>query len=136
MQRYWELFSSPETIYRLYYPQAADLSDFELAVRMAIEKFPNDGDILFAYYMYEEYSGRAFVLYQQVRVLYEVHGSHCSCNGLEDSWRPERTTWAALQMRDFDYVLPAGDARDELKRLIKGRGRDYGAGSGAGKVRR
>lgn len=48
--------------------------------------------ILLAYYGYESYSGTAFVLFRKGKKLYEVHGSHCSCNGLEDQWRPESTT--------------------------------------------
>lgn len=132
MQRYWEMFSSPEMIYRLFYPTQAGLSDLELAVRMVIEKFPTDGNILFAYYMYEDYSGRAFVLYRRKR-LFEVHGSHCSCEGLKGSWRPEPTTWAALAMRQFSY-LP-DDPRQELEDLIKKRG-SHGAGSSTGEVRR
>lgn len=136
MQRYWEMFSDPEMIYRLYHPQAVDLSDFELSVQMAIQQFPTDRDILFAYYMYEDYSGRAFVLYRKTRVLYEAHGSHCSCDGLQGQWKPERTTWAALSIRVFDYAVPNSDAREELARLIRGKGRANGPRSGAGKVRR
>ena len=47
--------------------------------------------ILLGYYLYECYSGESFVLYFDSRdnQLYEVNGSHCSCYGLEDQWKPE-----------------------------------------------
>ncbi len=67
------------------------LSNFDLAV--------NDVEgchILLAHYSYEDYSGSAFVLFIKDGVLYEVHGSHCSCYGLEGQWEPEETTYEAL----------------------------------------
>jgi len=66
-----------------------------------------DRDILIAVYTYEDYSGQAFVLYEKGGELFEVHGSHCSCNGLEgegrpgEGWRPELTTWGALGIRTW-----------------------------------
>lgn len=59
----------------------------------------DDIEILLAYYLYEDYSGRAFVLFKQNGKLYEVNGSHCSCYGLEGQWDPEETTVEALQHR-------------------------------------
>jgi hypothetical protein len=53
--------------------------------------------ILFAYYNYEDYSGSAFVLFRKGKKLYEVHGGHCSCDGLEHQWRPEPTTIKSLK---------------------------------------
>ena len=52
--------------------------------------------ILFACYGYEDCDGEAFVLYEYDGKLYEVHGSHCSCYGLEEQWEPEETTVEAL----------------------------------------
>lgn len=60
---------------------------------------PPAGDVLFAFYSYENYSGYAFVLFQRGDDVFEVNGSHCSCNGLEGQWDPKPTTWAALSMR-------------------------------------
>lgn len=45
------------------------------------------------------YDGAAFVLFRKGGALYEVNGSHCSCYGLEDQWKPEETTIAALRSR-------------------------------------
>jgi hypothetical protein len=59
----------------------------------------DDCELLYAGYTYEDYSGSAFVLYRKGDKLYEVHGGHCSCNGLEDQWEPEETTVEALRMR-------------------------------------
>lgn len=56
-------------------------------------------NILYAWYEYENYSGDAWVIYERDNKLYEVHGGHCSCNGLEGQWKPEETSWQALKHR-------------------------------------
>lgn len=56
-------------------------------------------EILFAYYMYEDYSGTAFVLFRRDGKLYEVNGGHCSCYGLEGQWEPEETFVEAILER-------------------------------------
>jgi len=54
--------------------------------------------VLLAYYEYEDYSGSAFVLYQDAEgKLFEVNGGHCSCYGLEEQWDAEETSVAALR---------------------------------------
>ena len=63
------------------------------------DDFPTEDEILFAYYVDENYSGDAFVLFEKNGKLFEVHGSHCSCYGLEDQWHPEETSWEALAIR-------------------------------------
>ena len=55
--------------------------------------------VLWADYWQEFYEGTAFVVFTSGGMLYEVHGSHCSCYGLEDQWEPEETTIEALAMR-------------------------------------
>jgi hypothetical protein len=47
--------------------------------------------VLLAVYDHEGYEGYAYVLFYKDGKLYEVHGSHCSCMGLEDQWDPEET---------------------------------------------
>ena len=69
-----------------------------------------DCDILFARYDTPEYEGYAFVVFRKDNVLYEVHGSHCSCNGLEGLWEAEATTIEALRMRDDAEMLTAVEA--------------------------
>lgn len=78
-----------------------------------LEGFPTDQQFLVARYDQEYYEGQAFVLFRKDGKLYEVHGSHCSCNGLEDCWEPEETNWKTLAMRtsawywdDLVAVLP------------------------------
>lgn len=55
-----------------------------------------DCRVLFAWYNYEDYSGEAFVLFERDGKLYEVHGSHCSCYGLEGCWNPDEVSVEAL----------------------------------------
>ncbi len=64
----------------------------------AVEKF-KDINILFASYEYEDYSGNAWVLFEQEQKLYEVNGSHCSCYGLEGQWEPEDVSLKELEHR-------------------------------------
>lgn len=73
--------------------------------------------VLFASYTYEWYSGRAFVLFEEKGKLYEAYGSHCSCNGLEYSWSPEKCVLKELSKRiDSDYEFE--DCRPELKKFL------------------
>ena len=56
-------------------------------------------EIIYAEYDCEYYEGNAFILFRKDGKLYEVNGSHCSCNGLEEQWEPEETTLAAMLAR-------------------------------------
>jgi hypothetical protein len=56
-------------------------------------------NILFASYSYANYSGDAWVLFEQDGKLYEVNGSHCSCYGLEGQWEPEEVLLDELENR-------------------------------------
>lgn len=55
--------------------------------------FPDDSkyQILFAGYTYENWSGNGWVVGfdHEKKQFFEVHGSHCSCYGLEGQWDPE-----------------------------------------------
>lgn len=64
-----------------------------------IEPLDSNVNILLAYYSYEDYSGDAFVLYEQEGKLYEVNGGHCSCYGLEGQWEPEFVNIEELKHR-------------------------------------
>ena len=58
-----------------------------------------DDNVLWATYTYENYSGSAHVIFEKNGELFEVYGSHCSCNGLEGQWEPAAVTWKALALR-------------------------------------
>lgn len=58
-----------------------------------------DCNILVACYDTPDYEGYAFVLYEENGKLYEVHGSHCSCYGLEGQFEPEETSVASIKHR-------------------------------------
>lgn len=71
------------------------------------------------------YDGGAFVLLRKDGKFYEVNGSHCSCYGLEDQWKPEETTVQALRFRieqgalgkegDHEYAVELGVLLDQLE---------------------
>jgi len=83
MERFFDLFTNVADIESAYEaPGALD-----------------GAEVLFASYENEDYSGSSFVLFRKGGTLYEVHGSHCSCYGLEGQWEPETTTLEALRHR-------------------------------------
>lgn len=86
------------------------------------DSFPTEDEIIFASYGGRDYEGHALVLFEHDGKLYEVHGSHCSCFGLEDQWKPEETSWEAIAMRNIlHYELLADhekDAQDRLAELL------------------
>ena len=56
-------------------------------------------EVLWATYTYEDYSGIAHVIFGKNGELFEVYGSHCSCNGLGGQWEPALVTWKSLALR-------------------------------------
>jgi hypothetical protein len=73
-----------------------------------------------AWYGYGSYCGSSLVIYEKTGKLYEVNGSHCSCNGLEGQWSPEETSWSALAMRNVQGECDgSGEAQKILARLVK-----------------
>ncbi len=70
-------------------------------------------DIVAAHYDIGDYEGEAWVVFIKDGKWYEVHGSHCSCYGLEDQWDPEETfPEAMLRYNKFN---------SEMKAAIEGR---------------
>ncbi len=70
--------------------------------------------ILFAAYENESYEGYAMVVFSKDGKLYEVNGSHCSCNGLEGQWQPEETNLEALKLRNYSY----GNMQHDLTKFL------------------
>lgn len=109
----FDLFDSAE-----YIAQSFDLPD-------ALE----GAELLAAYYTDEDYEGTAEVYFRRDGVIYEVHGSHCSCNGLEGQWRPEVVQIDELRARMIREIIqreeehysynrdPAGFAPAVLNRI-------------------
>lgn len=90
---------------------------------------------LYAYYDYEDYIGNALVVFVEDGLLYSVHGSHCSCYGLEDQFDPEEIPWeiaeefftrtAYVDDKDLVWlvtvvreVLASGDKSEEVLRPL------------------
>lgn len=70
----------------------------KLKMTKAIKKYENK-NILFASYGRDNYSGDAWVLFEENGKLYEVNGSHCSCYGLEGQWEAEEVVLKELENR-------------------------------------
>jgi len=84
-----------------YERMKSDFSDYSYSTHSHVEipDFPPPEAILLASYGGASYEGDALVLFERDGKLYEVSGSHCSCNGLEDQWTPCEVTWPALKAR-------------------------------------
>ena len=97
---------------------ARDFNEYSYG-KPRLETLPDvtDENILFAAYDTPDYEGYAFVLFKKGNQLYEVHGSHCSCYGLEGQWSPEETTLEALKMRESGYTCSWYDHK-EWKELL------------------
>lgn len=97
---------------KIYHEDWDCLEDLKYEFRITDEDLVGV-EILFATYNYEDYYGSAFVLFCKDGVLYEVHGSHCSCYGLEDQWEPEETSLEAL-----DKIYSGSEYRYAVKSII------------------
>lgn len=77
-----------------------DLTDAELLDHIATEYIEGDiapeqlGTILVAYESVGDYGcdSSSYFLIERDGELYEIHGGHCSCNGFEGQWEPQRVT--------------------------------------------
>jgi hypothetical protein len=84
------------------------------------EKFnyePENEILLFGIYEYGNYEGSAWVGFLKDEKLYEVHGSHCSCYGLEGQWDPEETS-----LEEILYRINNGGQdsfKDSHKRILQ-----------------
>lgn len=77
--------------------------------------------VIHADYTYEDYSGSSYVLYYKDGKYYEVHGSHCSCFGLEDQWEPEEVTIVEL-MAMADRGTVSVEALLNLHKFLRAKG--------------
>lgn len=97
-ERFFGSWGSAREVHNSFAKHTYDSSTMRY-VDEQIADFPKDEEILFASYGGGGYDGDALVLFQRDGKLYEVHGGHCSCYGLEDQWDPGEVTWAALALR-------------------------------------
>ena len=70
----------------------------KVSMDKAIKRYENK-NILFASYGQDNYSGDAWVLFEENGKLFEVNGGHCSCYGLEGQWEEEEVVLAELENR-------------------------------------
>ena len=99
------LFASPDEVYAAFQDRYGygnySKKDFTLPKHLVL---------LYADYTYEDYSGDAYVLgyNKENKQFFEVHGSHCSCYGLEGQW-------------DEEYYEDAKQLQDAIKKRFEGR---------------
>jgi hypothetical protein len=117
-QKYFGVFSDRESVAREFDEGRGSRFDASFVIA---ETFPTDDQILFAVYDCPPYEGVAFVVFERDGILYEVHGSHCSCWGLEDQWEPEETSRAALAIRRLDQFADEPEAVARFAELFQER---------------
>lgn len=83
------------------------------AMKKALDKHKNT-NILFASYGCANYSGDAWVLFEQDGSLYEVNGGHCSCYGLEGQWNPEEVILKELENRLLNGTFGEDDYAENV----------------------
>lgn len=67
----------------------------------------DESQIIAAGYWYESYEGQACVIYRDdAGRVFEVEAGHCSCYGLEGTWKPELASIVELQQRFSQARLP------------------------------
>lgn len=92
---------------------AADLKRFKILI--AYESVGDYGCDSSGFYLFKE---------KATGELYEVHGSHCSCYGFEDQYKPEHLTLEYLKSDKFymgcgGYDGEADANKDAVKAYIK-----------------
>lgn len=104
-----------------------DLFDSIGSVRREFEISDDDlrdtDEVIVASYEYSNYSGSAFVLFVRDGELFEAHGSHCSCYGLEGQWSPELVTVEDLRFRAENggsITGESGEAEDAVRSWLRG----------------
>lgn len=74
--------------------------------------------IIYAQYECESYEGSAGVLFIKDGRFYIVTGSHCSCYGLEDQWKPDEITLAEMRHYISNKATPYGIDFALFKRVV------------------
>lgn len=85
------------------------------------EKAHYDIQILIAINQQVSYEGSAYVLFQDLATnkLFEVHGSHCSCNGFEGQWAPEEVSIEYLDKIISDGTYHSGPFNSHIVEIRK-----------------
>jgi hypothetical protein len=103
MKIYFDLFETQEDIIKEFAINSKELEGAE---------------ILYASYDTPPYEGYAQVIFRKDDKLYEVNGSHCSCNGLEGCWVPEETSILALLSRPNVHDQAKANIKEVYKKLL------------------
>lgn len=83
-----------------------------------------DFNIIVAGYFDGSYEGSAYVLAEKGGHLYECESSHCSCYGLEGTWKPCEVSIEYLQNRlvgGFQVYLDGGEVREMVLQFVNSR---------------
>jgi hypothetical protein len=99
---------------RIYFNNFTCLADVVEQFCISEEEVENI-TMIYASYDTPDYEGDAHVIFLRDGKLYEVNGSHCSCNGLENTWVPEETSALALLNRPN----VAEDAKNNIKHIYR-----------------
>lgn len=113
-----QLFSNVYDIdFKVFYDNFSNAEDVFEQFSVG-EEFRSGIDFIYAHYETPDYEGYAMAIFVKDGVLYEVNGSHCSCNGLEGQWEPEETSVIALLSRPNVPDAAKANLRKYYKNLM------------------
>ena len=101
----------------IYFENFSCIDDVKKEFRISDEEVEGI-EIIYAAYDTPSYEGYAHVIFIKDHKIYEVNGSHCSCNGLEDCWDPEETSILALLDRPNVSNEAKANIREYYKNLL------------------
>jgi len=100
----------------VYFDNFTCLADVEREFEV---KLGEEYEILLAVYTYGDYCGDALVIGKRGGTLFMVTAGHCSCYGLEGSWREDETSLEALKhMLEHGTVFSFLDMNGEVAKLL------------------
>lgn len=73
--------------------------------QIGIEEVAVGMEVLIAHMQQYDYDGEAWILFRRNGELFEVHGSHCSCYGYEEQWKPEAAS--VKHLKDLVSMAPS-----------------------------
>lgn len=78
-----------------------------------------DYDLIIAWYEYANYEGSSYVLAYKDGKLYENEAGHCSCYGLEGTWKPGEVTAEYLAQRLEKSAAPRGIPQEVFEQTVR-----------------
>jgi hypothetical protein len=97
-KKYFGIWDSRDDIIHDLFQGTYDYAKGGYVKRDPDADFPNEDEILYAAYGTGSYCGSAYILFERDGRFYEYSAGHCSCYGLEDTWKFQETDFDTLNL--------------------------------------